>query len=170
MTEVMQDAPAQNGSAPLVPHAAEIVQQLRSLIGERELRLAELDREREQIQVELKTYEQAIRPLTGEVRKRGRKPGAAQPVRAEKSKVGPERMAELKEFILGYAADHTEFRQVDIRAAMGSWANGTKINSSSTASAFEALKQEPENFLRIARVEGNSKFYRLTNSALRMMS
>lgn len=171
MTEVL-DAAAQNGAVALVPHAAEIVQQLRSLIGERELRLAELDREREKIHAELKVYAAAIKPLTGEapIKKRGRPRGAEQPVRRDASRVGPERLAELKEFILAYGADHTEFRQVDIRAAMGQWSNGIKVTSSSTASAFEALKQEPENFLRIARVEGNSKFYRLTNSALRQQS
>lgn len=165
MTDAVTAA-AQNGSAPLVPHAAEIVQQLRSLIGERELRLAELDREREQIQAELKTYEQAIRPLTGEVRKK-RKQTAPARARGAGTRVGDERVAELKEFIRSYADEHEEFRQVDIRAGMGQWADGAKITSSSTATAFEALRQEPHNFLRIGRVDGNSKYYRLTREAVR---
>lgn len=168
MTDAVTAA-AQNGSAPLVPHAAEIVQQLRALIGERELRLAELDREREQIQAELKTYEQAIKPLTGEARKKRKPPP---PARARRdtgggTRVGDTRIAELKEFIRSYADEHEEFRQVDIRAAMGQWADGGKITSSSTATAFEALRQEPNNFLRIGRVEGNSKYYRLTREAVR---
>lgn len=167
MTDAVTAA-AQNGSAPLVPHAAEIVQQLRSLIGERELRLAELDREREQIQAELKTYEQAIKPLTGEARKKRKLP----PARARRdtgggTRVGDTRIAELKEFVRSYAEEHEEFRQVDIRAGMGQWSDGAKITSSSTATAFEALRQEPHNFLRIGRIEGNSKYYRLTREAVR---
>ena len=166
MTDAVTAA-AQNGSAPLVPHAAEIVQQLRSLIGERELRLAELDREREQIQAELKTYEQAIRPLTGEPLRKKRKQAAAAPARATASRVGDSRLAELKEFVRSYAAEHEEFRQVDIRAGMGQWSDGAKVTSSSTATAFETLRQEPHNFLRIGRIEGNSKYYRLTREAVR---
>jgi hypothetical protein len=168
MTEV-QAEPAQNGSAPLVPHAAEIVQQLRSLIGERELRLAELDREREQIQKELKTYEAAIRPLTGEIRlkKRGRPAKTAEPARSKESNFSPERLEAIKEVILAYAADHEEFRQVDVRSAHATLPDGGKLTSGMTARAFEILRQEPHNLLRIARVEGNSKFYRLTRQAMR---
>lgn len=165
MPSAMQDAPAQNGSAPQVPHAAEIVQQLRALIDERRIRLAELDQERDRINAEVKAYEQAIKPLTGEQpRKRGR---AKAQQSGNLTRVGTDRLEELKNFLRAYGADHDEFRQVDIRAAMGQWADGAKISSGASASAFETLRQEPHNFLRIGRVDGNSKYYRLTREALR---
>jgi hypothetical protein len=169
MTEVLT-APAQNGSAPLLPHATEIVQQLRSLIGERELRLAELDREREQIHSELKAYEAAIRPLTGDIRLKKRGRPAGQPTEAKRavpSQVSPERLTEIEGFIRAYAQDHEEFRQVDVRSTYGKFAAGQTFTSGIAARAFETLKQEPHNLIRIARVDGNSKWYRLTNSALR---
>jgi hypothetical protein len=158
--------PRENGSAPLVPHAADIVQQLRNLIGERELRLAELDREREQVQAELKTYEAAIRPLTGEARKKKGRPGE-QPKRTTPSKLSPERLTEIEGFIRAYAADHEEFRQVDIRSEFGKFASGQTFTSGISAIAFNILGQEPHNLIRVARVDGNSKYYKLTRSALR---
>lgn len=172
MSDVLT-ASVQNGSVPDLPHAAAIVQQLRDLIKERQARLAELDKERARMVAELdeqrarilgevKVYEQALKPLTGEARKRNRKSQA--PVT---TRVGPERLEELKEFIRTFSADHEEFRQVDIRAAMGTWSDGVEVSSGSTASAFETLRQEPHNFIRIARVSGNNKFFRLTREALR---
>jgi hypothetical protein len=156
---------AQNGSAPALPHAAAIVQQLRDLIDERRVRLNELDEERNRINGELKIYEQAIKPLTGEPTRK-RKAATGERIRTVPSKVGPERLAEIEEFIRAYAAEHEEFRQVDIRAGLGTFKNGSAFTSSQSASAFEALRQEPHNLLRVARVSGNSKYYRLTREAL----
>ena len=60
-----------------------------------------------------------------------------------------------------FAADHEEFRQVDFRA---SGLEGANITSSISSTVFERLRQE--NVLRIARQDGNHKFYRLTREAL----
>ena len=154
----------QNGSAPLVPHAAGIVEQLRALIREREQALAHLDVQRQGIQAELKAYEQAIKPLIGGTAK---KPKPSTPAAKTGTKIGEQRIEELKDFIRRFAEDHEEFRQVDVRAAMGRWADGATVSSAITATAFERLRQEPYNFLRIGRVDGNSKFYRLTREAAR---
>lgn len=165
-------AAAQNGSAPMLPHAAEIVGQLRTLIEERTARLATLDHEREAIKAELHAYEAAIKPLTGEQpkRKRGRPKNGEQPVRAKESNFSPERLGAIKAVILEFAADHEEFRQVDLRSAYGTLPDGGKLTSGMTARAFEILRQEPHNLLRIARVDGNSKFYRLTREGLKAVA
>jgi len=163
---------AQNGSAPMLPHAAEIVGQLRRLIEERTVRLAELDHERESIHAELKAYEAAIRPLTGErPAKRGRpKNGEQQPKRTKESNFSEERLEAIKTVILEFAEDHEEFRQVDVRSAHAVLPDGGKLTSGMTARAFEILRQEPHNLLRIGRVDGNSKYYRLTREAVRSQS
>jgi hypothetical protein len=110
-------------------------------------------------------YEGLLNRLTGGYKKPGptgpRGPDGSR-VRAVPAGIGAERVAEIKQMILDYAADHEEFRQVDVRTLPTP--SGWRFTSSISANAFEQLRQE--NFLRIGRVNGNQKFYRLTREAL----
>lgn len=94
-------------------------------------------------------------PLTAAGRKRGPRPSGER-VRSTPSKTSPEKMAQLREVILSYAADHEEFAQVDIRTLPDS----PVTHSGGIAHAFEALRQE--GFIRFARQDGLKKIYRLT--------
>jgi hypothetical protein len=76
--------------------------------------------------------------------------------------VGEERLDRIREIVLEYAADHEEFRQVDIRTQPG--LEGAMVTSSVMTTAFNRLRQE--NVIRLARQEGNSKWFRLTREAL----
>jgi hypothetical protein len=110
-------------------------------------------------------YEGLLTRLTGTYTKpgpRGPRPPGGERVRAVPANIGAERVAEIKQMILDYAADHEEFRQVDVRTLPTP--SGWRFTSSISANAFEQLRQE--NFLRIGRVNGNQKFYRLTREAL----
>lgn len=89
----------------------------------------------------------------------GRKPKAVtnQPVaKSGKTKIGEERLAAIKNAIVKMPSD--EFRQVDVRNTLPG------INSSVTAVAFEQLRQD--GWMRLARKEGNNKYYRLTPMGL----
>jgi DNA-binding transcriptional ArsR family regulator len=107
---------------------------------------------------ERKKYARALAVLEGPAREgsgrlqRGSKPRGRPP-----SNVGPERLAEYEQAIREFAAEQEEFRQVDIRAVTGATSNVM-------TRAFEQLRQT--NVIRVARQEGNSKYYRLTRAAL----
>jgi hypothetical protein len=150
----------ENGTAPM-PEAEAIIAQLRELVVTRQTALAEHDRLRSQIVNELRTYEKALQALQGEPRKAGRPKGQS---RTAPSKLSDERLAEIERIVREFAADHEEFRQVDIRSAYGTLPSGGTMTSGMSAIAFEALRQR--NVIRVARQDGNSKFYRLTREAL----
>lgn len=152
-----------NGANP----AANIAQQLRDLIEEHQQALAQIESERQQIVEELRGYEKAIVALTGS--------GNSGPGRPRKLKsraagasvptgLSDERLSAIADAIRSYAADHEEFRQVDIRSMPGLPEGLAK--SSVMAQAFELLRQEPHNLIRLARKAGNNKYFRLTNAAL----
>jgi len=82
---------------------------------------------------------------------------AQQKASAMKSMARSDTWPHLREAIIAYAHEHEEFRQVDFR-------DGYDITSSKSSTAFNLLREE--NVLRISRVDGNSKFYRLTKEAL----
>jgi hypothetical protein len=114
------------------------------------------------IEPELKRYEKALALLLDQVPPsplRGRPRG--QRVREKPAGLSEERVVEWERAIRAYAEHHEEFRQVDVRATM----TGTVSKSSVAAMACEVLRQR--NVIRIARVQGNSKYYRLTREAMR---
>ena len=123
--------------------------------------LAQHDQKRAQIVNELRTYEKALQALQSEPRKAGRPKGQARPV---PSKLSDERIAEIDAIVREYAVDHEEFRQVDVRSAHGKLEGGGTFTSGMSAMAFEELRQR--NVIRVARQDGNSKYYRLTREAL----
>jgi hypothetical protein len=150
----------ENGTAPL-PEAEPIITQLRTLVETRQTALAEHDRLRAQIVNELRTYEKALQALQGEPRKAGR---PKSPSRSAPAKLSEERISEIEAVVREYAIDHEEFRQVDLRSAYGKLPSGGTLTSGISAIAFEELRQR--NVIRVARQDGNSKFYRLTREAL----
>lgn len=141
----------------------EVVQALRKQIAARKVRVDELHAALAEIEPELKRYERALALLTGEAPQLGRKkrdPNAAR-VRTLPSGISEERMGDIREAILRYCQDHDEFRQVDIRSTL----EGTLAKSSIMANAFERMRQD--GFIRMARQEGNAKWFRLTREAQR---
>ena len=154
------DEHANGAERPGLTDAA--IQSLRIARSEVEARRAELQDQLDEVTPELRKIDRALNALTGEGSKPGPK-GSKTLVRKHPSGVGDERAAEIRQMILEYARDHDEFRQVDIRGLPTP--SGWAFTSSISATVFERLRQE--NFLRIARAEGNSKYYRLTREALR---
>jgi hypothetical protein len=154
----------ENGDAPALPQASEIALQLHALVTDRENALAKHDLVRDKIVTELRTYEKALAALTGEPKKAGRPKQGQSGERTKPSKLSEERIGEIETLVREYAADHEEFRQVDLRAAYSQLPSGGTMTSGMSALAFEELRQR--NVLRVSRIEGNSKFYRLTREAL----
>jgi hypothetical protein len=155
-----------NGSAPAsardrIAHdlEAEIAKLLRN---ERQLEL-----DLAQIKAERKAFEQAIQRLRGEPlikqtgRRAGRPKSSSTSDGARSGKVSPELLEAIRAGIMRFAADHDEFRQVDIRTMP----DAPTEKSSATALAFEQLRQD--GVIRFARKDGNNKFYRLTSESLR---
>lgn len=152
-----------NGAVP--NPAADIAQQLRDLIDERQQALQAIEAQRQEIVVELRGYEKAIAALTGSGSTGPGRPRKSQAVKASaRTGLSDERLSEIANAIRSYAADHDEFRQVDIRSISGLSEGLAK--SSVMAQAFELLRQEPHNLIRFARKSGNNKYFRLTNAAL----
>lgn len=143
----------ENG-AQAAPGTAQIIADLRVLIAERHRELAEVDRERERLLTEIRQYERALIPLTGEPRKTQR--GSTTRIRPN---LGDERYKTICDAVLAYAADHEEFRQVDVRGTLA----GQLARSGTVATAFERMRQD--NLIRFARRDGISKYYRLANNA-----
>jgi hypothetical protein len=163
MPEVHERVASTNGLAETFvdQEVARIQAQLDGQEGRAQALRAEL-RELDEL---TKRYEKAIRDLKGESGKPGRKPKVERApgdprVRPVQSKVGPEAMAKIESAIRAYAEDREEFRQVDIRGTL----TGALAHSSKMATAFEQLRQA--NVIRLARQEGNQKFFRLTRETL----
>ncbi|HEY1437400.1 MAG TPA: hypothetical protein VGG82_07845 [Casimicrobiaceae bacterium] len=109
---------------------------------------------------ELARYERALALLEGEPSAPANGSSAPAPARkrAKPSKLGEERMAKVEAAIHEFAKDHDEFRQVDIRTVID-------VTSGTTAMAFEQLRQA--GTIRLARKDGNNKWYRLTEATRR---
>jgi DNA-binding transcriptional ArsR family regulator len=161
MTEVMTDV-AENGVAPASARER-IAHDLEEEIAQLLRRERQLELELAEVKSDRRTFEQSLMRLRGEPLVKH--PGKGRPksllVRPNPSKVGPEPLAEIEQVIRDFAADHDEFRQVDIRSRM----TGGFANSSKMSSAFEQLRQE--GVIRFARRDGIQKFYRLTATSLR---
>jgi hypothetical protein len=107
----------------------------------------------------LSRYERAVRALTGEKSAGPPKAIASSTrVRETPAKLSEGRLEAIKQAVLAYAKEHEEFRQVDVRTMPG--LEGTLGKSSTMALAFNVLRQD--NVIRLARQDGNSKWFRLT--------
>lgn len=176
MAEVTRSSPPEPAAPPSPnghvsdPFEAKLLADLDGAIREKRDAVIGLESERAKLDERLavaraaaKRYEDTRRRLVGEpLRVAGR--GAGRPKgpakRAVPSKVAPDTMAEIEAFVRAWAEDHEEFRQIDIRSAPGS----PVTDSGKSSAAFEQMRQA--NVLRLARVDGNNKFYRLTRSAV----
>lgn len=167
MTEVQEGTIQANGRV----RAADVAQQLEALIADRRQVLAEIDEQRDKIVVALRSYERALQALTDPDsitrRRRASKPAKtdqAQSKRTNATRMSPKRLQEVEAYVRDYAKDHDEFRQVDLRSAHGTFADGATFSSGQSALAFEKLRER--NIIRVSRIDGNSKYYRLTRQAL----
>jgi hypothetical protein len=176
MSEVPVAAPDSNGAArALDPADAELISHIVERSSALRARSEQLHAELAEIAPQLRKYDKAIAALKGEPlinhpgRKRGRPPGSGNgagtgrhpnpPARG--TGVSEERMAAVEEAIRRYAETHEEFRQVDIRTMPDT----PMSNSGALAHVFERLRQA--NVIRLARAEGNNKWFRLTREAIR---
>lgn len=143
-----------------VPHEDPIITSLQRLIDERKNKVTELRQQLADLEPELRRYEKALALILDEAPPpgRGRPAGAGKPVRPKPSGLSAERIKLVEDAVRQYAANHDEFRQVDIRTVID-------VSSGVTALAFEELRQR--GVIRLARAEGNNKFFRLTREALR---
>ena len=154
--------PQANGDAP-VSIREQLLAQLEELVDAAARRREELQNELAELNAEARKYEKALAALTTEQGKPGPTSKQSRTPRPEGFRtaggsIGPERLAETEAGIRQFAADHDEFRQVDVRGITGR-------KSSETAVAFEVLRQQ--GVIRLARREGNNKWFRLTESARR---
>lgn len=146
-----------------------LVGELRKKIERVQLRVTELTTELDEVKPELRRYERALDLMTGTATMPGPKPAGLKPVgrpkgsgkrvRENPSGMSPERLGRIEAAIDAYSEDHDEFRQVDIRREMSGYASGPM------AMAFELMRRR--SVIRVARVDGNSKYYRLTRETLR---
>ena len=135
-----------------------IIAQLRDLRSEQIDALAEHDAKRQAYASALKATEKALQALGDEIPQQQSKPGRKR--KTGNGGISAERVSFIRETVLSYAASHEEFRQVDIRACLPD----DMSKSSIVAMAFEQLRQE--GTVRLARQDGNNKFFRLTPQAL----
>ncbi len=141
-----------------------------ALISEIEDRMGVLDTKREllmeqvaAIDFDLKRYEKAIKALEGMPKEPPKvKPNTAaqkrtkdQRATALKTLARSEMWPGLREQIIAHAREHEEFTQTQFRKVYD-------IPSPKASLAFELLRQE--KVLRLARVDGNFKYYRLTEA------
>jgi hypothetical protein len=149
-----------------------MVQMLRQRLDECRAEADGLRAELDAAQAAAKRYEKALAALTDAP---PAKPGRKEPRRARITQtatggvmrgngqsVGPEKLAFYRARVLEFARDHDEFSQVDFRSSPLSEGMG----SSASSLVFDALRQEPDATLRVARQgPGTRKFYRLTRQA-----
>lgn len=153
----MQDS---NGHAPMFDQG--LITDIRDRIGALNVRRDELKEQLSELDAAVKRYEKAILALEP-VEKKDWKGGPK--YRSDKQRTAAMRnmrnsqaWPEIREAIISYAHDHDEFTQADFR-------EGWDMTSGKSSIAFRILHEE-ENTLRIARIDGNKKYYRLTKEAL----
>jgi DNA-binding transcriptional ArsR family regulator len=151
-----------NGAVP-ASKREQIALQLEELIDESRERETVLRAELTEVSGEIKSYEQALTRLRGQSSTPSPKPRKRAATSADQTpgtSVGPERLAKLDAAVRQFARDHEEFRQIDFRSSPLS----EGMSSSVSSTVFEVLRQK--NVLRLARRDGNHKYYRLTAEAL----
>ena len=160
MTEVAT-APA-NGAAPASAReriAAELESEIAALLK----RERHLELELAEIKTDRKSFEQSLSRLRGEplIKHPGRVGRPPKDGPRSTSGLSDAIVEEVRLAILRFAEDHDEFSQVNIRTMPDS----PTESSSKMAIAFERLRQD--GVIRLARKDGNQKFFRLTSASLR---
>jgi DNA-binding transcriptional ArsR family regulator len=107
---------------------------------------------------ELNRYETALAMLEEQENQPVERPVKPKKQKQYPKRISEEKLTDLRKVILNIAQDKDEFRQIDVRSV-------TNISSSAAATGFEQLRQE--GMIRLARKDGNNKYYRLTSEALR---
>jgi hypothetical protein len=135
------------------------IESVRQAVAGRRARIRALQDQIDGLLPELRRYERALAYLTDQPinYKSSKRMSTAKPKAPRGTTIGEDRYATISEEVFAYAREHEEFRQLDIRAING-------ISSSVSSQIFERMRQE--NLLRIARQDGNNKFYRLTREGL----
>jgi DNA-binding transcriptional ArsR family regulator len=150
--------PTTNGVAHHQDEDNEAVRALESMIATRKARHDELQAQLEEITPELRRYQRALALIKGESPQAGRPSTKGTKTHYGKTTgVSEERVEQVMGAIRKLAETNDEFRQVDVRGVVD-------VTSGVSAMAFEALRQR--GIIRLARQEGNNKFYRLTREAL----
>jgi hypothetical protein len=161
----METATPETNGAASSNARSRITHDLEAEVERGRARQTELRDELNEVNAELKAFEQALARLRGEPLRQPGQPdasGQAAPrVRGVGTRISTERLEEVKAAVLRFASEHDEFRQIDIRTMPGS----PVPSSGGAASAFEILRQA--GVIRLARRSGNQKFFRLTTEARR---
>lgn len=177
MSDVVQQQtrPASNGHAASLHHDDEIVAAIRVQADALEARRQELQSQLDEITPALRRYQRAIASILGEpltpqgVRKTdpetgepvrnkpGPKPGSKQHGTKTGAGISEEALRNVEKAFRQVAADHDDVRQVDVRSLLD-------IKSGTAALAFRELRAR--GVIRLARVSGNNKYFRLTRGAL----
>ena len=143
-----------------------ILKELQEELERLQPRLAHKRGELADLELEVRRVERAVKVLKGEPLGNPSKPPVTgdevgRPAGGVRNKRGTKGISEEKvqlvqNLIMQIAQDLDEFRQVDVRS------HTDKLNSSSTAVAFEILRQR--GIIRFARQQGLNKWYRLTRA------
>ena len=169
MSDVQQQALAQgNGHAASLSVDERIVEEIRAQADVLEARRAELQSQLDEITPQLQRYQKAIKAILGEpLRHQSVDPETGEPV--ERKKPGPKpgshrggtthagvsegQLAMVERVFRELATQRDDVRQVDVRTVTG-------LRSGSMALAFKELRNR--GVIRLARVDGNNKYFRLT--------
>ena len=144
----------------------EAIASVRRAVASRRERIRTLQLQVEKLTPELRRYERALSYLTGEPvnykpKKIGSKMEAMKAKAPAGTKLGDGRYEQMSGWVLDFAREHEEFRQIDIRALHG-------MSSGASSQLFEMMRQR--NVVRVARKSGNNKYYRLTSEGLALLN
>jgi hypothetical protein len=161
MTEALAEAARSNGHATMTNEDTLIFEQMKARRDELAAKRDELQAEIDRLTPDLKRYEKAMLALAGEPvngagRKRTDTPEQAKPKYAKS--LSDERLDVVRQAVFAIARHSDDFTQVEVRANTG-------LNSSTTATGFELLRQE--GTIRFVRADGLKKIFRLTREGMR---
>lgn len=168
MPETQQTLATSNGHAASLQHDDAIVAAIRVQADALEARRAELQEQLDEITPQLRRYEKAILALQGEPLRKDRrdpetgeiipraKPGP-KPKAGKTTSASEESIARNRAAIAQLTTEHEDFTQVQVRAITGESSGASSI-------AFKALREQ--GVIRLARQDGNAKYFRLTRAAL----
>jgi hypothetical protein len=154
---------AQNNGASDMYDATDIIKELEGVISALVAEKEELKGQMGAIDAAIKRYGRAISALELPQALAPKAPKERSGQKREASKDSMRRSArwdDLQTAVIAYAREHDEFRQVDLRNDL----EDLKLTSGHSSIAFDILRDD--NILRVSRIDGNSKFYRLTQEAL----
>lgn len=162
MTEALAEAARSNGHATMTNEDTLIFDQMKARRDELAAKRDELQAEIDRLTPDLKRYEKAMLALAGEPvngagRKRTDTPEPKSTPKHGKS-LSEERLDVVRQAVFAIARHSDDFTQVEVRANTG-------LNSSTTATGFELLRQE--GTIRFVRADGLKKIFRLTREGMR---